>query len=52
MNELNESKEALIKILNSTNEDDFQNLEDEEVKKFIEDFNDLTERMNQLGNRQ
>ena len=52
MNELNESREALISILNSTSEDDFQNLEDEEVKEFTEAFKDLTERMNQLGNRQ
>ena len=52
MQELKESREALINILTSTPENKFQNLKDEEVKKFIEAFRDLTERMNQLGNRQ
>jgi hypothetical protein len=51
MQELKESREALINILNSTSADDFQNLENEEVKKFIEDFKDLTERMKQLGKK-
>ena len=51
MKELNESKEALISILNSTSENDFQNLEAEEVEEFIRDFKDLTERMNQLSKK-
>ncbi len=51
MKELNESKEALIKILTSTSENDFQNLEDEKVREFTEAFRNLTDKMNQLGKK-
>ena len=51
MKELKESREALISILNATQEDDFQKLEDKEVKEFTKAFKDLTERMNQLGKK-